>query len=102
MNDVQLRSIAQNADFQRLVRRKSRGSWGMTAVMLVIYFGFVGLMAFAPGLMGRPLGASVVTLGVLLGVLVIVSSFVFAGLYVRWMRVEIEPLTRRILKELKV
>ena len=51
--------------------------------MIVIYFGFIALIAFDKALLAR-LVAPGLTLGILLGVLVIVSAWVLTLIYVRW------------------
>ena len=51
--------------------------------MIVIYFGFILLIAFNKPLMGG-LVAPGLSLGILLGALVIVASWVLTWLYVRW------------------
>jgi uncharacterized membrane protein (DUF485 family) len=55
----------------------------LTIVMMVIYFGFILLVAFDKALLARPLvpGLSV---GILIGVLVILTAWVLIGVYVYW------------------
>jgi uncharacterized membrane protein (DUF485 family) len=55
----------------------------LTVAMMVIYFGFILLVAFQPGLLGRPLVEGL-SLGILLGALVIVSAWILTLVYVRW------------------
>lgn len=56
---------------------------GLTIAMMVLYFGFILLVAYA-----KPLLASIVvpglSLGVLLGALVILAAWVLIWIYVRW------------------
>jgi uncharacterized membrane protein (DUF485 family) len=67
-----------------------RVALALTAVMVVLYFGFVLLVAY-----GRPLLAVQVvpglTLGILLGALVIVVSWVLTWVYVRWAATHYDP-----------
>jgi uncharacterized membrane protein (DUF485 family) len=51
--------------------------------MLVVYFGFILLIAFAKPLMGSPV-AGKLTLGILLGVLVIIAAWLLTWIYVHW------------------
>lgn len=51
--------------------------------MMVLYFGFILLIAFNKPLMGR-LVAPGLSVGILLGALVIVVSWVLTWVYVRW------------------
>jgi uncharacterized membrane protein (DUF485 family) len=66
-----------------LAARRWRVALWLTAAMVVVYFGFILLIAFAKPLMGSPV-AGRMTLGILLGVLVIVSAWVLTWIYVRW------------------
>jgi len=66
--------------------------------MLVIYFGFVFLVAFAPAVMATPI-SSTITLGFLLGLGVIVSAIALTGLYVLRANAAFDTLTRRIVED---
>ena len=55
----------------------------LTIVMIVVYFGFVLLIAYDKPLMGS-LVTPGLSLGILLGVLVIVASWLLTWFYVRW------------------
>jgi uncharacterized membrane protein (DUF485 family) len=67
----------------RLAARRWRVALILTAAMLAVYFGFILLIAFDKPLMGSPV-AGTLTLGILLGVLVIVSAWLLTWIYVRW------------------
>ncbi len=73
--------IARSPQFQQLVHERTRFGWALTAAMLVVYFGFIGLIAFDKSLLAVKVG-STSTLGLVLGVFVIVFAFVLTGLYV--------------------
>jgi uncharacterized membrane protein (DUF485 family) len=55
----------------------------LTAAMMVLYFGFILLVAFNKPLLGRELAPGL-SVGILLGALVIVASWVLIYIYVRW------------------
>ena len=55
----------------------------LTAVMTVIYVGFILLIAFNKPLLGKVLMPGL-SLGILLGVLVIITAWVLIVIYVRW------------------
>lgn len=55
----------------------------LTAATLVAYFGFILLIAFNKPLMGQLITPGL-SIGILLGALVIAASWVFTGLYVLW------------------
>jgi uncharacterized membrane protein (DUF485 family) len=55
----------------------------LTAAMMTAYFGFVLLVAFAKPLLATRV-ANGLSLGILLGVLVILCAWVLTFVYVRW------------------
>ena len=94
--------IKNDPDFLHLVKTRSSFAWTLTIVMLVIYFGFVLVIAFDPSLLGTPLSeGSVTTVGIPVGVGVIVSAFILTGIYVRRANSEFDELTARIKAKAK-
>jgi uncharacterized membrane protein (DUF485 family) len=55
----------------------------LSTTMVVIYFGFILLIAFDKPVLGTILSPGL-SLGILLGALVIVSAWVLTLIYVRW------------------
>jgi uncharacterized membrane protein (DUF485 family) len=94
-------TIERSSAYRDLVSKRSKLGWTLSAVMLVIYFGFILLVAYAPKFLGMPLGAGVMTVGIPVGLAVIVSAFVLTGLYVRRANTEFDALTRQIVEEAK-
>jgi uncharacterized membrane protein (DUF485 family) len=66
-----------------LANQRWRISLWLTAVMMVIYFGFILLVAFNKQLIGRQILPGL-SIGILLGVLTICSAWVLIFIYVRW------------------
>ena len=60
-----------------------RVAGSLTAAVMLIYFGFIALIAYDKALLARPIGRGL-TLGILLGALVIVASWLLTWVYVRW------------------
>ena len=56
MDAKSLEAIQRDPDYKELVRRRSSFGWTLSAIMLVIYFGFILLVAFAKGFLGTPIG----------------------------------------------
>lgn len=76
-------AIESDERYRRLIAGRSRFAWTLTIVMLVIYFGYILLVAFRPELLARPIGAGVTSVGIPLGLGVIVAGIVLTGVYVR-------------------
>ena len=55
----------------------------LTVAMMAIYFGFILLVAFRPALLGTQIARGL-SLGMLLGALVIVSAWILTLIYVQW------------------
>lgn len=66
-----------------LANRRLRVAVGLSAVMIMIYFGFMGLFAFDKPLLGTILTPGL-SLCIVLGPLVIISSFLLCLIYVLW------------------
>jgi uncharacterized membrane protein (DUF485 family) len=67
----------------------------LTGVMVVIYFGFIGLIAWNKPLLGTLLMPGL-SLGIVLGALVIVSCWVLTWVYVRWANDRYDPELERL------
>ncbi|PKH25738.1 hypothetical protein CIG19_04225 [Enterobacterales bacterium CwR94] len=102
MNDVIYQRIEKSARFQELVRKRQTFAAILSLIMLVLYVGFILLIAFAPGWLGTPLHAgTTVTRGIPIGVGLIVVSFLLTGVYVWRANGEFDRLTKQILSEVK-
>lgn len=66
-----------------LGRARGRIAVALTIAMIAIYFGFIALIAFDKELLAKTLTPGL-SLGILLGALVIVASWVLTWVYVRW------------------
>jgi uncharacterized membrane protein (DUF485 family) len=96
-----LARIKQNPNYAELVRRRTSFARALSIAILVIYFGFVLLVAFAKPFLATPIGTGVTTIGIPLGVFVIVSAFILTGIYVRRANSEFDDLTRDIVEGVK-
>lgn len=92
--------VLSNRKFQELVRTRSVFAWTLAAVMLITYLSFILAVAFAPDLMAVKLGGGVASLGILLGLLVILAAFLLTGIYVQRANTRFDDLTRDLQKEL--
>jgi uncharacterized membrane protein (DUF485 family) len=75
-------ALTHDPEFQALVKRKNAISNALTILMLGIYFGFVVLLAWSPESLAGNVGRA--TLGIPLGIGVIIFAWILTGLYVRW------------------
>ena len=70
-------------DLRSLSRARLRLAIILSAGVIILYFGFISLIAFRKELLGRLIVPGL-SLGILLGVIVIVGSWILTWIYVRW------------------
>ncbi|HRO61343.1 MAG TPA: DUF485 domain-containing protein [Burkholderiaceae bacterium] len=91
--------IARDPNYQTLVERRTRFGWWLTLAMLVVYYGFILLVAFDKELLARPLGSGVTTLGMPIGFGVIVFTIAITTYYVKRANSEFDDLVDKIVRE---
>ncbi|NDL65109.1 DUF485 domain-containing protein [Acerihabitans arboris] len=102
MNDTIYQRIAINPHFKELVQKRQRFAVLLSLIMLVVYYGFIMLIAFAPDWLGTPIHAGTsITRGIPIGVGIIVLSFVLTAVYVVRANGEFERLTQQLLREVR-
>lgn len=86
--------------FQALVARKWTVSLVLTAVMLVIYYGYILVLAFHKETLAAKAGETM-TVGMVVGLLVILASWVMTGVYVAWANSSYDEMVKSIRGTLK-
>lgn len=80
---IDTRTIADDPRYRELVRSRGRLSIVLTAVVLVAYFGFILLVAFAKPFLAQPIAGRVTSVGIVLGFALILLAIALTGIYVR-------------------
>lgn len=99
MDDAQVKRILENPKFKQMVSKKSRLSWILTAIMLFVYVGFMLLVGYNKEFLMTSIGGGVTTIGMPLGLGIIVLSFVLCGVYSYIANNALDQLTEDALKE---
>lgn len=90
-----LSSATQDERLRALAATRWHIALSLTAVMIALYFGFIALIAY-----DRPVLAVLVapglTVGILLGALVIIVSWLLTFAYVRWANTKYDPALREL------
>ena len=98
MEQVMAERIAALPKYQELkAKRTSFGIW-LTVAMMVVYYGFILLVAFNKPLLASRLGDGVMTLGMPIGLAVIIFTIVITAIYVRRANREFDSLSEAINK----
>lgn len=82
-DEARLARIAADPRYAALVRDRARFGWTLSALVLAAYLGFILLVAFDKPLLARPIGDGVTSLGIPIGIAVILFATALTGVYVR-------------------
>jgi uncharacterized membrane protein (DUF485 family) len=91
--------IANNPNYQSLKAKRTRFGWRLTLVMMIVYYGFILLVAFNKSFLSQKLGVGVMTMGIPIGFGVIVFTIVITAYYVNRANREFDALSDIIAKE---
>ena len=90
--------IARDPNYQKLRSRRNRLGWTLTLLMMIVYYGFITLIAFDKQFLAQRMGEGVMTLGIPIGFGVIVFTIVITTYYVQRANAEFDTLTDAIAK----
>ena len=99
MTESIARKIQSNPKYHELVKRRDGLGWVLSVIVCVMYFGFILMIAYAPGILTAPIGDSVIPQGMLIGVGVILGSCVLTGIYVFKANNTFDPIVKEIIEE---
>ena len=100
MADPIVERIRQHPQYPRLKTERSRLGWTLTILMLIVFYGFIGLIAFDRQFLAQPLSADgVTTIGIPIALGVIFYTVLITGFYVHLANSRYDAMTRDILKE---
>ena len=95
MDDQSRQALLRSPRFQRLVGRRWRVSLALTALLFVLYYGYILLIALNRSVVTARLGGSV-PLGIPLGAGVIAGASLLTAAYVVWANREYDPEVERL------
>ena len=96
MDDTAIKRIQSDPNYIKLVSERKSFGWTLSIIMLVIYYGFIALVAFAPSVIAVKLAGSI-TIGLVLGVAIILAAVLLTGLYVMRANAQYDDLTKAIV-----
>ena len=101
MDESKVEQILQNPKFKEMVAKKSRLSWTLTAIMLIVYVGFMLLVGYNKEFLMTSFSGGVTTWGMPLGLSIIVLSFVLCGVYSYIANNKLDQLNEDAMKEVE-
>ena len=99
MNDPVIERIQRHPQYLQLRARRNRLGIFLTFLMMVVYYGYIGLIAFDKAFLAQPVGTGVTSLGIPIGMGVIIFTIIITVIYVRRANSEYDAMTQAILKD---
>jgi uncharacterized membrane protein (DUF485 family) len=97
MDDKTIARIQNDPNYIKLVADRKSFGWTLAIITLVIYYGYIALVAFAPSVIAIPIAGSV-TWGLVIGLAIILASIILTGIYVARANSQYDDLTRAIVQ----
>ena len=98
MQDDLVQRILSNPQYHELKAKRSRFGWWLTLAMMVVYYGFILLVAFNKEFLSQKLGDGVMTVGIPIGFGVILFTIVITAIYVKRANTEFDDLSSAVTK----
>jgi uncharacterized membrane protein (DUF485 family) len=98
VSDLIVAKIEANPTYHQLRRERNAFGWTLSVLMLIVYFGYIALIAFNKPFLAQPIGNGVTTVGIPIGIGVIIFTIVITGIYVRRANGRYDDLTAEVLE----
>jgi uncharacterized membrane protein (DUF485 family) len=98
VDDHLVEKIATHPQYLELKAKRSAFGWWLTLAMMVVYYGFVMLVAFNKPFLSQRLGEGVMTVGIPIGFGVIVFTVLITAFYVLRANKQYDDLTEAVRK----
>jgi uncharacterized membrane protein (DUF485 family) len=95
----EVHQILESAEFKKMVSQRWSVSLSLTALMLVVYLGFIFAVAFAKDFLATKIGLHI-NIGLVLGGGIIVFSWLLTGIYVCWANNRYDKTVQEIKKKI--
>jgi uncharacterized membrane protein (DUF485 family) len=100
MSTVKKKDILNDPDFRRLARQKNTISLILTVLQLLLYFGFIYLVADHKAFLAQKMSeGGAATIGILIAVGTIVLSWIFTGIYIWWANTRYDEMVRKVVEK---
>jgi uncharacterized membrane protein (DUF485 family) len=75
--------ILNSEEFKHLVKTKKIVSFLLTLIEIIIYFGFIFLIAYKKAFLSQKIWGDI-NIGITLGIVIILVSWILTGIYIIW------------------
>jgi len=92
-------AVGADPRYAALVRQRARLGWWLSAVIFAAFVGFLLLIAFDKALLGTPIGQGVTSIGIPIGLGLILLAIALTGAYVAYANRRHDARMAQILKD---
>jgi len=92
-------AVAADPRYGELVARRARLGWWLSAIIFIAFVGYLALIAFDKALLGMPIGNGVTSIGIPIGLGLILLAIALTGLYVVYANRHHDTQMAAILKD---
>jgi uncharacterized membrane protein (DUF485 family) len=96
---IMIHEVLEDSDFKTLSSQKNTISIILTILELVLYFGFIALIAFNKPFLAQKFSGAI-TVGIPIAVGTIVLSWVLTGIYIRWANTKYDVLVKKVREKI--
>jgi uncharacterized membrane protein (DUF485 family) len=100
MDASTLRRIETDPNFVKLVAERKSFGWTLAIITLVLYYGYIAIVAFWPAVISAKVAGNI-TIGIIMGVALILLSILLTGIYVIRANGQYDDLTTAIVNAVK-
>lgn len=93
--------VKNSPSYKELVAKRTSFSLKLAATMLIVYYAFILVIAFDKKLLGVSLTGGITSVGILVGLGIIVFSFILTGIYTKRANSEFDDLSQKVKEEVK-
>ena len=93
--------VREHKKFKELVKKRSGFAWKLSFLIFGLYYAFIMVIAFSPNILSKPISNGVTTIGIPIGLFIILLCFVLTGVYTKRANTEFDDLTNEIKEDMR-
>ena len=103
VDKISEQDIVNDKDFKDLISKRNTIAVTLSIVQLLLYFGFIALVAYNKPYLGRTISpTSDTTIGIPIAIGVIVISIILGGIFAYWANTSYDASVKKIIERMEV
>ena len=103
VNKISEKDIVNDKDFKDLISKRNTIAVTLSIVELLLYFGFIALVAYNKPYLGKTLSpTSDTTIGIPIAIGIIIISIILGGIFAYWANTSYDASVKKIIERMEV